>query len=89
METALQTVLVLSPFTQSEDAGGGVPCERPSKVLAARATQQHVEATGASWLSAAIRHAVSITGQLRHQQHQDQHQDFLLGKKRSVYTQIN
>lgn len=81
VESALQAILFVSAFTQSEDAGGGVSGQRSPWGPAAGATQQHVEATGAGWLSAALRHAVSITCQLRQQQHQHQHQDLLLGKR--------
>lgn len=80
MEAALEAMLVLPPFAQSEDTSRSVPCEGSPKVIGAGATQKHVEATGVGRLSAALRHAVSLTGQLRQQQHHHQHQDLLQGK---------
>lgn len=74
-------MLILLPLAQGEDASGGVSCERPPRVLSAGATQQHVKATGAGRLSAALRQAVSVAGQLGQQQRQDEHQDFLLGER--------
>lgn len=78
MESALEALLVFFALTQSEDASGCVGGQRPRQGLAAGAAQQHVESTGARRFLAAFRHAVSITGQLRQQQPEEQHQDLLL-----------
>lgn len=77
VEPTLQAVLVFFAFAQCEDAGGCIPREGSPQGRAAGATQQHVEATGAGRLSAALGQTLSIAGQLRQQQHPDQQQDFL------------
>lgn len=81
LQAALQPLLLLRPssLAQGEDAGGGVAALGSHRGLAAVAAQQHVEATGARRRqAAALGHAVSVAGQLRQQQHQDQGENFLL-----------
>ncbi|TNN52778.1 hypothetical protein EYF80_037011 [Liparis tanakae] len=84
VQAALQAVLVVVAFAQREDAGGGVPAD----VGVVRAAQNHGEAAGASRPPAALRHAVSVAGQVRQQQHQDQHQDFLLGNRVQIHSPL-
>lgn len=80
VESALQAMLIFFPFTQGENARSGISRKGSTVAHSARAAQQHIEATGTRGLSAALRHVVSTTSQLRQQQYQHQHQDFLLGE---------
>lgn len=86
LEPALKALLLFRALTQSEDAGGRVSGQRGPQGLAAGAAQQHVEPTGAGRLSATLRQAVGVTGQLRQQQHQEQHRNLLLDQRADVNT---
>ncbi|MED6252874.1 hypothetical protein ATANTOWER_018440 [Ataeniobius toweri] len=77
MESALQMKLILIPFTQCENPSGCISCDGSPHALAAGTTQQHLEATGANWLSAALRHTLRVTSQLSQQQYQHEHQSLL------------
>lgn len=87
VESALKALPLFFAFAQREDASGRISGQRPPQRHAG-ATQQHVESTGARRLSAAFRHAVSITGQLRQQQHEKQHRDLLLGQRDGTLTDM-
>lgn len=88
VESALEAPLLFLALAQREDAGGRVSCQRPPQHHATGAAQQHVESTGARRLSAAFRHVVSITGQLRQQQHEKQHRDLLLDQRDDRLTDM-
>lgn len=77
LESALQIKLILIPFTQGEDSCGCISCDGSPYALAAWTTEEHLEATGASWLSAALGHTLRATSQLSKQQYQHEHQGFL------------
>lgn len=88
MESALKAPPLFFAFAQREDASGRISGQRPPRRRAAGAAQQHIESTGARRLSAAFGHAVSITGQLRQQQHEKQHRDLLLDQRDGTLTDM-
>lgn len=88
VESALKALPLFYALAQREDASGRVSGQRPPLRHAAGAAQQHVESTGARRLPAAFRHAVSITGQLRQQQHEKQHRDLLLDQRDGTLTEM-
>ena len=77
IESALEALVFSVPFPQGEDASCRVAPQVSSRPAAPRAADQHVQAAGAVVLPAARGYVLGVTGQVRHEEHQEKKLEFL------------